>query len=286
MKSERRHELQHNELAEWLAKSAQTIKPYQNLILAAVMLVLIGVVGYTVWSRISAAQTAQAWDQFRADFESGNAAKLAQVVEDYPNTKVAHVAAIVLADNYLADGCNQLFVNKATAQPKLTKAIELYQLVRDQSRVSSLLERAAFGLARAKESKGDAEHVRQAEQLYEDVVAQWPKGAYGAAASQRLNDLKRPATKELYDRFARFDPKPAFSSEPGGRPAFDMNSLPEEGSAYMPETTFDLKIDGMDKGKHKGKEKGKEEVKKPSDGPKPSAEKKPPETKTPAKAAK
>ena len=44
MKSERRHELQHNELAEWLAKSAQAIKPYQNIIFAAVVLVLIGVV--------------------------------------------------------------------------------------------------------------------------------------------------------------------------------------------------------------------------------------------------
>ena len=84
MKSERRHELQHNELADWLAKSAEAIKPYQNMIFAAVVVVLVGVVGYTVWSRMSAAQTTQAWDELSTAIESGNVAKLAKVIEDYP----------------------------------------------------------------------------------------------------------------------------------------------------------------------------------------------------------
>ena len=98
MKSERRHELQHNELAEWLAKSAQAIKPYQNIVFAAVVLVLIGVVAYTVWSRMSAAQTAEAWDVLSAAMNSGNVENLTQVVDDYPHTNVAHMAAVVLAD--------------------------------------------------------------------------------------------------------------------------------------------------------------------------------------------
>ena len=65
MKSERRHELQHNELAEWLANMAKTIQPYQNWSLTAVLVVLLVVAGYTVWSRKAAAETAQAWNAMK-----------------------------------------------------------------------------------------------------------------------------------------------------------------------------------------------------------------------------
>ncbi len=245
MKSERRHELQHNTLADWLAKSAETIKPYQNMALAAAAAILIAVLGYTWWTRESAAQTTQAWDELNAIIGSGNVAKLAEVTENYPNTNVAHMAAVLLADFQLGEGCNRLFVNKAIAQDELNRAIKLYDSVRQESRLPSLMERATFGLARAKEAKGD---LGPAEQLYGEVAAKWPNGAYAAAASQRLEDLKRPATKSLYDRFAHFDPKPAFSSEPGQRPSFDLNSLPSDAPADLPETRLDLKPDGKDKG--------------------------------------
>jgi hypothetical protein len=267
MKSERRHELQHNELAEWLFSTAKAIKPYQNVLLAAALLVVVALASYTVWSRMAAAQTAQAWDEVNAAIESGDVARLAKVVEDYPNSNVAHMAALVLADSNLGQGCNQLFTNKAAAQQELTRAIELYQLVLGQSQVPSLLERATFGLARAKESKGDAEHIDQAERLYEEIATKWPNGTFAVAARQRLNDLKRPATKTVYDLFAHFDPKPAFSPQPGGKPqpgekpSFDLNNLPPEGSTYTPETTFNLKLDGADKGKVEAKDKAKDNTK-------------------------
>lgn len=228
MKSERRHELQHNMLADWLAQTAESLKPYQNIILAGAVLVLVLVAVYTWWSHESEALTRHAWDEFNTALESGNPTALAKVTEDLPGTPVADLAAVVSADYHLGEGCRELFSNKATAQQELTKAIELYNTIRDRSRVPSLLERATFGLARAKESKGDATNIEQAMQRYEEVVAKWPNGAYAAAAGQRLEDLKKPATKELYDRFARFDPKPAFSSESGGKLPFDASSLPKE----------------------------------------------------------
>ena len=119
------------------------------------------------------------------------------MIDDYPHTNVAHMAAVVLADTYLGDGCNQLFTNKIKGQHELAKAIELYQLVREESRVPSLLERATFGLARAKESQGDAEHIKQAEQLYEDVATKWPNGAFAAAASQRLAGPQAAGDQEI-----------------------------------------------------------------------------------------
>ncbi len=249
MKSERRHELQHNELADWLIKTGAAFKPYQNIVLVVVLVVVVAMLGYTIWSRQSAAATTRAWDETSDIIDSGNVAKLAKVTEDYPNTNAGCMASLVLGDYYLGEGCNKLFVNKATAQTDLNKAIEAYQLVLDQSTVPSFQERATFGLARAKEAKALPEDLKQAQQLYSDVVSKWPQGAFAAAAQKRLNDLKRPDTKRMYDRFAKFDPKPAYSSEPGAKPVFDMNSLPSEAPVELPDTTYNLKPDDKNTGK-------------------------------------
>jgi hypothetical protein len=246
MKSVRRHELQHNVLAEWLFKSAEEIKPYTNIIFAAVVIVFVAFLGYIWWSYDSTSRSTLAWTELNAGIDSGNKDLLSKVIESYPNTNVANTAAVALADLRLGDGCTALFVNKAAAQEELKKAIELYQSVRTQSNESVLIERALFGLARANEAKGD---LLQAEKLYQDTVAM--KGAYATAAAQRLADLKRPATKILYDEFARFDPKPAYSAQPGERPSFDLNNLPGETSPQSSAPSFDLKLDEVDKSKDK-----------------------------------
>ena len=41
MKSEERHKLQQNELADWLGRSYAVIKPYANAILAVVLLAVV-----------------------------------------------------------------------------------------------------------------------------------------------------------------------------------------------------------------------------------------------------
>ena len=245
MKSERRHELQHNELADWLAKMGEAIRPHQNAILAGLVTVLIVVLGYTYWSRTSAARTTEAWDQVSAAIEGGKIDELAQVAEDYPNSYVGHMAAVVLADVRLAEGCNGLFTDNANARQDLTKAIHLYTIVRDRSRTPSLLERATFGLARARESKGELE---SAEKLYEEITSTWPEGTYTVAASERLEDLKRPATKKLYDDFRGFDPKPSFSSGSADRPRFELEDLSEDALEDMPANISDLKFDDQDEG--------------------------------------
>jgi len=238
MKSERRHELQHNTLADGIIKTAELLKPYQNMIMGGVIVVLLIIVGYTWWARESEAQATQAWDELNAVVDSGNMPKLTGVIDNYPGTNVAHMAAVVLADYHLGEGCNRLFTSKATGQDELSKAVRFYEMVLQECRTPSLVERATFGLARAKESKGE---LAEAERLYNEVSTRWPQGAFSVAASERLSDLKKPATKTMYDRFAKFDPKPAFSAIPGEKPSFDMNSLPSEGPSP------DIKFDSQEK---------------------------------------
>ncbi|MEN6404902.1 MAG: hypothetical protein ABFC77_00370 [Thermoguttaceae bacterium] len=259
MKSERRHELQHNELALWLERLGETIKPYQNMIWIAVAAVLVFALGYTLWSRQASARTTRAWDELNIALSDGgaNLVTLAKIADEYPGTNVGQTAAVVLADCHLGEGCARLFASKAGALQELNKAIALYQMVSDQTRFDSLRERAAFGLARAAEAKGE---LSEAGKRYAEVASRWPKGAYAVAAADRADDLKRQSTKEFYDKFKSFDPKPAYSSDSKGSegsPVFDASSLPaepEKNDVDLPATTLDLKLDAKGKADAKGKD--------------------------------
>ncbi len=62
MKRERRHELQHNDLAEWILKNYERIVPYRNAILGVGLLVVVLVIGISFWHSHSAAQAGEAWN--------------------------------------------------------------------------------------------------------------------------------------------------------------------------------------------------------------------------------
>ncbi len=269
MKSERRHQLEQNELADWLAAKIEAVKPYQNVILGLVLLVVVVTVGYTIYTRQAAGKTAQGWDEFYQAVSDGrlNPADFDDIIEKYPDTTLAHWAGVVVGDLRLAFGCDQLFVNKAGANQELRHAVDHYMRVRQQSRNSMLRERATFGLARAREALGELD---AAIKCYQDVDRDWPNGAYAAQAKRRLEDLGRPATKQMYDRFAKFDPKPDYADEPGtpgDRLPFSLDSLPEgDGPLFTPKL-MDLEEKGVEddrpqdvpeSGKRKG-ERGKAE---------------------------
>jgi predicted negative regulator of RcsB-dependent stress response len=236
MKSEQRHKLQQNALADWLAGVLKTIQPYANAVLAVVLLVVV-VLGLWRWlQHQSTAAAAGAWESLYRAISSNDPAQLDRIVEQNQGTEVAYWAAVLSGDMHLSFGCRDLFTNKATASQDLRKAIEKYTLVRNESRTSALRERATFGLARAYEALGGTRQsegeLGKAVQSYEEVVKNWPNGTFTGAAQERLDDLNSKSAKTFYDKFAKFDPQPAFSTPPGaqGKPVFDSKSLPEDGS--------------------------------------------------------
>jgi tetratricopeptide (TPR) repeat protein len=254
MKGQRRHELERNELADWLAKTFAAIKPYQNAILGVVLLVVVVTVGYSWWARQSAGGRTAGWDAFHEAFgrllrDEASAADFDDIARQHPDTNVALWAGVLAGDLHLAIGCNMLFVNKGMANQELRDAEDDYLRVLGAKRSGSeFRERATFGLARARESQGN---LQKAVEHYEEVRTQWPDGAYAKAAAARLEDLKRPETRLLYDRFAKFDPKPASllgPDVPGTGPAFDPNTLREDEPLFEPKF-MDLQEKGEGKGK-------------------------------------
>ena len=231
MKSERRHELEQNELAIWLAETAETIKPYTNIILAVALVGVLCIAIYAWFSRQSRAEAAKA----SASLVSASVFdldKLQETVDKYPKTSAGQLAAVTLADYYLAVGCAAVLDDRAMANQNLGKAIDLYKQALEHALDPLLRERATLGLARAYETRGDLE---QAAGLYEQVLQQWPKGAYSTVAANRLRDIQRRSTREFYDRLASYEPKGRFIEGPGlptDKPTFDPNSLREDSPVF------------------------------------------------------
>jgi predicted negative regulator of RcsB-dependent stress response len=210
MKSERRHELQHNALADWLVTTYEQFKPYQNAILGAVLLVAVALLGYRWWQRQTAAHAAEAWLAMnRAEPLalplSRNEAEIDRVIQQFRDSTAAQWADITVGDNELASGASNLFGNKGAANEQLSRAVERYQAV-PRTAPSMTRQRVTFWLARALECQGK---LPEASKTYKEVLDNWPGGTFAAAAKQRLTDLEQPGTKTFYDQFASFNPKPA-----------------------------------------------------------------------------
>lgn len=231
MKSEERHKLHQNVLAVRIAQTITTIKPYQNFILGGVIVAILAVIVVAWRNSESTAQASRSWTQLFTAISEGNPAALQKVAGDNPRSYAAPAADLLAADILLAQGCNLLFINRATANQALNKAVELYQKVREQNKSPALRAQAAFGVARAYESQGKLE---AAVKVYAEVTADWPDTVFAQMSQQRLEDLKRDFTRAMYDQFALYDPKPVFSQPPGEKPDFDK--LPEESPIFTPGT--------------------------------------------------
>ncbi len=232
MKSEERHKLQQNELADYLARFVEKIKPYQNAILGGVVLILVIVLLVHWWNgKTDAAQQAantEIYNAMGAALSTGDPSELAAVAEKYFENPAAAEAALTAADIHLNNGCNLIFVNKAKANAELGDAVDLYQKWLPRLKKPFMIAQAKFGFARAEECQNQ---LPEAKKHYDEIVKSWPDSSYGVLAARRLEDIERPATKEMYDKLANFDPKP-FKDDTGGlsdkMPLFDPSNLPEE----------------------------------------------------------
>src|SRR5262249_40420759 len=128
MKAEHRHELNTNELAEWLDKAAEKLKPYSSALIggAAGLLVIVAIFLY-----IGAAQRrseAEASSQYIAALNGtfGGSEELQSVVQRYRGTQPAVMAQLVLAESQLNEGTNALYTNKLAARDMLRRAAEAF----------------------------------------------------------------------------------------------------------------------------------------------------------------
>jgi predicted negative regulator of RcsB-dependent stress response len=215
MKTERRHELQTNVLANSLARWIEAAKPYSRAALAVVIVVAAALFGWAYLSSQNTRHVADGWTEF-FDAVGGRNPDPRELLRDistrYSGTMVAQWARLTLADIELDEGTNRLLQDRKPARDELREASQSFQSLLREASHPTILQRATFGLARAHEALGELEKARNE---YRSLATQWPEGPYAAAAKARANDLEQAGTKGFYDWLAKYEPPAPLSKAPG-----------------------------------------------------------------------
>jgi hypothetical protein len=256
MKSERRHELQHNDLAEWSIRAYESVMPYRNAIIGVALLIIVGVVAWQIWHNHSESQAADGWNAVEtpeAEFYPAYRAQVyamrwEQASQTYPGTPAGEWAQVLTADSCLFLGVDQQLVNKEAAANFLKEAAGRYDKIIVAPPGPIAHERSMFGKARILESTGN---LQEATTAYQDLIKAFPQGTYKAVAEQRIAALGKPETVEFYKALAEYKPKPpkkeAEKKEPeksaaGPSGKIENMKLPE--NPDMPPLTTPVKPNG------------------------------------------
>ena len=228
MKSQRRHELQTNYLADHLGTAVQTGRPYAMWVAIAIGAAIVLAIAYGVYATQTAKANAEAWGDYYFNLGAGDAEAFQQVAEDHPNTVAADWAMQTWADNQSLLGLDQLYTNRQQAEATLQSAIEAYEGVLKDSRESELKSRAAMGLAQAYEALGKLD---EATRYYQQVTASSQDG-FATLAAQRLAWIKSGEGKSFYDWFASVrstpEPPPALPGDLSRPPQSPDISFPQK----------------------------------------------------------
>lgn len=199
MKTERRHELQSNELADFLTDVGEKAKPYAKGLLGVALAALVILAAYFYLSQRARSEEAESWNEAWQAIDTRNDELLREVIKKYPNKPAALWSQLVLADDELSRGVTGLFSQRSAGRDLLSSAADDYKYVAEHSTLPLVREQALFGLGRAEESLNELGKARDA---YESVAKSYPNGPYAKQAEQRLTQLNRDSAKVFYDWFA------------------------------------------------------------------------------------
>ncbi len=213
MKSERRHELQHNDLAEWFIATYDRVMPYRAAIIGVTLLVIVIAVAWTIWRGRSEATAGEAWNTVGSPLMQLDGSRLERAATEYKGSAAGDWAQVLFADTNLLYAENQILEHKDAANQLLATAMDRYDKSLQSFPNPMARERAMFAQARILETVGK---VPEAKAAYENLNKEFPKGAYKAIADSRLDELSRPETDEFYKALAQYNPKPNANKEKKG----------------------------------------------------------------------
>jgi hypothetical protein len=214
MKTERRHELQTNILADWLGHKTEAIRPYFKLILGGIAAVLIVAIVATVISNQQLERSSQGWADYFAASTGDSTDRLRTVAEEHAGTLPAVWATLREADLELARGIRALYTSRGESTEAIGTARRLYSRVAaGAAGLPDLRQAAQFGTAQAFEAEGE---VDKAKDYYQQAIALARDSSIGKQAQLRLDRLSDKDAAQWLAWFARQTPQPRTS--PGGFP--------------------------------------------------------------------
>jgi tetratricopeptide (TPR) repeat protein len=229
MKTEKRHQLQTNELALRLAKYLESLRGKGNLIvgIAIVALIAIGLISYL--SNKKDRDRSFAWSEYYTALQSGNRDSLLSVSEAFPDSIAGQWALNGEGLMHLNEGTRLAFSDKARSRERFEKALAAFQTLADQTDDPMLKPRALFGAAQAKEALG---RIDEAIADYRQISKAYADNVVGKSAADQAERLSRPAVRDWFTWFAKHEPQTSPLSAPGILD--DLGNLPQDADVALP----------------------------------------------------
>lgn len=226
MKSEKRHEIQKNELADWLGNHIEGAADYFWPIAGGVLVAFAAAVGFAWYLNNRDASSAAGWDKYYQSFsEREREPELKKAAENEPDSLAALWAKMSFADLTRSKGAFLMFSDRPEGEAKLKEAAEAYDVVLKKARDPFLLNRAQFGMARTQEALCQPEKARE---YYELVAKHEPESALAKAAARDAKRLSNPEQIELIAWFAKQVPKKPAPTGHGGIPGLPPLNVPSD----------------------------------------------------------
>ena len=216
MKSKRKHDLQTNELADWIGRVILRLKPHARILGWGSLVVLLAVFVFFVLPKIEGgygAETVSAAVFNRAQ-RSFEAEPLREFLRTYPDSPQAPTARLMLADRVLRESAaggagGESADPQAKREKRLAEARDLYTKVAETDDARRPMARVGLALVLLEEGRLD-----EGRTALEDVRREWPQSVAAAKAKAHLESL------------AGYEPT-AFSDEPLEKP--EKPKEPDEG---------------------------------------------------------
>jgi len=230
MKSKRKHELQTNELADWIGRVILRLKPHGRILGWGALVVLVAAFVFFVLPKIqrgygAEAVSAAAFHRAQRSFE---AEPLREFLRTYPDSPQAPTARLMLADRVLRESAAGVAAGEgadrqAKREKQRAEARDLYTKVAETDDVRRPMARVGLALVLLEEDRLD-----EGRAALEDVRKEWPQSVAAAKAKAHLEALAG------YEPIA-FSDEPLAKPEEPKKPA-EGDGAPEPGEPKAPET--------------------------------------------------
>jgi len=197
-------------LARWLHQAMANPTRFWSLVGGSVLvLVVLAVLGSGF--SLGGIQSDEAWIKLESAKTPGDRVEKAK---EFPKTMASYWALLQAASEYYNEGFADLPNNRDAAEPKLKKALDLFEEVAEQAPKDNPLSRAAaLGAARTLEARNQ---IEKAITKYEYVAKTWPETADAKRARAQANELRKPESEEFYKKLYAFKPFTATIPPSGG----------------------------------------------------------------------
>ena len=228
MKSERRHDLQTNVLADWLGKKVTAMQTNAGWIVGGLLIIFVVVIFVFIrqnrlesaanegWSRLQRATTVglSAIAQQQPLALNNAVRDLEDIVRQYAAEPIVAYANLTLGDLMLQNGRVQYSLNKTAARDAFQNAARYYAAAAEAGS-PDLKSRALFCQGKSLEWQMK---LNQAQEIYRMV-----SGPYRSEAQARIRSLSRAGMEAFYKQYAEWKPKQqATDAKPDDKVDFEL----------------------------------------------------------------